>query len=178
MGVPLILLCLFGILHIASQGALTFLCFFLSLLCALTSFIPCCFPHPFSLWVICLSCLTCSRTGQGDNEGHKAVGPCQAPPHYFHHHPEPPAHAGGGCRLFRVGILKSRNRNTQKVPHRDNEWFSVWSAPMRWYSWVLLQCYKWCRNFFFNLLLHTAARETETRTFHIDRSNNCMIYSE
>lgn len=149
MGVPLILLCLFGILHIASQGALTFLCFFLSLLCALTSsFIPCCFPHPFSLWVICLSCLTCSRTGQGDNEGHKAVGPCQAPPHYFHHHPEPPAHAGGGCRLFRVGILKSRNRNTQKVPHRDNEWFSVWSAPMRWYSWVYYSVISGAENFF------------------------------
>ncbi|TMS07721.1 Vacuolar protein sorting-associated protein 53-like protein [Larimichthys crocea] len=35
------------------------------------------------------------QTGQGDYKGHKAVGPRQAPPHYIHHHPQPPAYVGG-----------------------------------------------------------------------------------
>lgn len=69
-------------------------------------------PYPRLTFVHLFLLLPC--TGQRDYEGHKAVGPCQAPPHYIHHHPQPPAYVSRGCWLFRVGTIIF-NKSDQKT---------------------------------------------------------------
>lgn len=56
-----------------------------------------------------------SCTGQGNYKGHKTVGPCQAPPHYFHHHPQSPAYVSRGGGFSRVGTITLHTKINSKA---------------------------------------------------------------
>lgn len=60
--------------------------------------------------------------GQRDNAGHKAAGPCEAPPHHIHHHPEPPAHASRGGWFVRVRTLTVNSERRNVKPTCPKQW--------------------------------------------------------
>lgn len=59
--------------------------------------------------------------GQRDYQRHKAVGPCKAPPHHIHHHPQPPAYVSRGGRLVRVRTFNWSDQ-TNVNPTCSKQW--------------------------------------------------------